>query len=104
METKDGPASRRGVEYEVANGVKTPNIGKKSSTDETEEGFKRNIRVQVCDVNKALLSVKKVIAAGNRVIFDEDGSYIEDKATAEKIWMIEKGGMFMIKLWIKNDF
>ena len=104
VETKDGAASRRGTEYEVANGETIPNLGEKTFLGETEEGYKRNICAQVCDVNKALLSVKKVTEAGNRVIFDKDGSYIEDKESGEKIWMTEKGGMFTIKLWTKKGF
>ena len=60
---------------------------------------------QVCDVNKALLSVRKVVQAGNRVVFDEQGSYVEDIQTGEKMWMREEGGMCMIRMWIKNkDF
>ena len=34
---------------------------------------------QVCDVNRGLLSVKKVAMSGSVVVFDEDGSYIHDK-------------------------
>ena len=29
MEIKESPQSRRGVEYEVANGIKIPNLGQK---------------------------------------------------------------------------
>ena len=63
-----------------------------------------NICAKVCDVSEALPSVRKVIAAGSRVILHEAGSYIEDKTSGEKIWMREEGGMFMIKLWVKKDF
>ena len=49
--------------------------------------------VQVADVNKGLLSVRKAAAAGNRVVFDEDGSFIEDKRTGEKMWLKDKAGM-----------
>ena len=63
----------------------------------------RNIIAQVCDVNKALLSVKKVVAAGNRVVFDEDGSFIEDKTTGEKMWMKEEAGMYMLKMWVQTN-
>ena len=38
--------------------------------------------------------------AGNRVVFDEDGSYIEDKNTGERMWLKEKDGMYMLKLWV----
>ena len=60
----------------------------------------RNITAQVCDVNKALMSVKKLVAAGNRVVFDQEGSFIEDKATKEKMWLREENGMYMLKLWV----
>ena len=100
VETKEGAASRRGVEYEVANGEKIPNLGEKKFRGTTSEGKSRNITAQVCDVNKALLSVKKVMAAGNRVVFDSEGSFIEDKVTKEKMWMTESQGMFLIKMWV----
>ena len=100
VETKEGAASRRGVEYEVANGEKIPNLGEKKFQGTTHEGNVRNITAQVCDVNKALLSVKKVMSAGNRVVFDQEGSYIEDKTTLETMWMTEDKGLFLLKMWV----
>ena len=75
---KDGPASKRGVKYEGANGVRIPNLGEKKFVGISEESVSRGLTAQVCDVNKVLLSVRKVVAAGNRVIFDDEGSFIED--------------------------
>ena len=60
----------------------------------------RGITAQICDVNKGLLSVKKMARAGNRIVFDDDGSYIEDKKSGEKMWLKEKDGMYMLKLWV----
>jgi len=102
VDTKEGPASRRGVEYEIATGELIPNLGEKKFTAVSEEGVTRTITAQVCAVNKALMSVKKVMKAGNRVVFDDDGSYVEDKATGEKIWAKDDGGMFMVKLWVRK--
>ena len=102
--TEEGEGARRGVEDEVANGVHIPNEGEKKFVAETEEGVKRKLCAQVCDVNKALLSVRRVMAAGNRVVFDSDGSFIEDKSTGERMWMREERGLFMTKLWIKKGF
>ena len=48
------------------------------------------------------MSVKKVMRAGNRVVFDEEGTYIEDKVTGEKIWATDDGGMFMVKMWVNR--
>ena len=63
------PQSRRGVEYEVANGIKIPNLGQKQFTGYDEAGVEREVTAQVCDVNKALLSVSKMCRAGNKVVF-----------------------------------
>ena len=79
-----------------------PNLGEKRFKAETSEGVKRNLTVQVCDVNKGLLSVHKVVKHSHKVVFDDDGSYLEDKKTGEKIWMEEHGGMYAIRLWVKR--
>ena len=102
VEMKEGQAYRRGVKYEVANGEHIPNLGEKKFTGTSSEGIARTITAQVCDVNKALLSVRKVMAAGNKVVFDAEGSYIEDKSTGEKMWMEDNRGMFILKLWVKS--
>ena len=38
---QEGQASRRGVEYEVANGVRIPNLGEKKFIGITNEGVKK---------------------------------------------------------------
>ena len=103
VETKEGPASRRGVQYEVANGVRIPNLGEKSFRGYTDEGLRRSMKAQVCDVNKALLSVHKLVKAGNKVVFEDEGSYVEDKTTGERMWLQEKGGMYMLKMWVRHE-
>ena len=102
IETIVGVAYRQGVEYELASGETIPNQGEKVFTGESENCVARQLKAQVCAVNKALLSVSKEVSAGNRVVFDEE-SYIEDKATGERIWLTEKHGMYMLKMWVKKD-
>ena len=104
VQTQESAASRRGVEYEVANGIRIPNLGEKRFIGTSDEGVSRRLTAQVCDVNKALLSVSKMVKAGNRVIFDPDGSYIEDKNTGECMNLKEKNGMYMLSLWTKRGF
>ena len=102
VQTKEGDASRRGIQYEVANGVQIQNLGEKRFKGHTIEGLARNLTAQVCEVNKALLIVKRVVQAGNKVVFDADGSYIEDKSTGEKMWLKEENGMYMLRMWVKT--
>ena len=104
VETRDGEASRKGVQYEVADGTLIPNLGEKTFVAVAEQGEMRKMTAQVCDVNKALLSVSKVVKAGNRVVFEEEGSYVEDRSTGERLYLKEAGGMYMLKLWVKKVF
>ena len=95
-------ASRRGVQYEVANGQRFPNRGEKQIQGYTHlKGFARSVTAQVCDVKKPLMSVHKLVKAGHKVVFDEPGAYIEHKTTGERIWLQETGGMYMMKLWVR---
>ena len=57
---------------------------------------------QVCAVNNNRMSVSGIARNGNRVVFDDDRSYIEDKASGERTWMHKVDGMFMLKLWVSR--
>ena len=98
-----GLASKRGVQYEVANGVRIPNLGEKKFVATSEEGIRRQITAQVCEVNKGLLSVRRMVQADNTVVFTKKGSYIEDNKTGERMHMEEKNGMYMLKLWTRSE-
>ena len=104
IETVEGEAFKMGVQYEVASGTMIPNLGEKKFVAVNEAGVARKMTAQVCDVNKALLSVHRVVQAGNTVVFSKNGSYIEDNETYEKIPLREAGGMYMLKLWVKKVF
>ena len=97
----EGLAKQRGVRYEIANGISIPNLGEKIFKGFTEDGKEKTITAQVCEVNKALLSVSKAVKAGNRVVFDPEGSYIESKTTGERTWLTEENGMYALKVWVK---
>ena len=104
VDLKEGEPFKRGVQYEVASGTLIPNLGEKRFIAVGEEGEQRKMTVQVCEVNKALLSVSNVVSAGYRVVFEQGGSYVEDCATGERMYLKEVGGMYMMKLWIKKGF
>ena len=102
VEVKEGPAAKSGVQYECANGDRIPNLGEQKFVAYTQEGCQKGIRAQVCEVNKALLSVRRLVEAGNRVVFDAGGSYIEDIYRGEKMYLQEKQGMYSLKVWTKG--
>ena len=77
LNLRESLLSKRGVEYEVARGIKTPNMGEKNFIGHTGEGHAKKLTAQVCEVNKALLSVSKLVRAGNKVVFgDTDGGFM----------------------------
>jgi hypothetical protein len=102
IETTIGEANKRGVEYEVANGIRIPNLGEKVFKGHSDDGIIKSLTAQVCDVNKALLSVRRIVENGHKVVFDKSGSYIEDKSSGEKMWLREEGGMYMLKMWVRT--
>ena len=61
----------------------------------------RSIKAQVCDVNKGLLSVRRMVELGHKVIFAANESYIQDVKTGQRMHLVERKGMYMLKLWTK---
>ena len=97
-------AGRKGVRYENATGDIVQNLGQKefvAVTDDTE--MVRSMTAQVAEgVTKGLLSVIKSMDAGNRIVFDSEGSYILDKETGEWTSMYMKDGLMQVKLWCRR--
>ena len=98
----EGDHKRKGVQYEIATGQLIPNLGEKRFIGVSENLVERGITAQVADVSTPLLSVRKMLKSGHRVIFDSEGSYIEDKATGEFMSLRDDGNMFMLKLWCRR--
>ena len=48
------------------------------------------------------MSVSKVVGCGNRVVFDCDGSYIENKWTGNKQWLQERNGLYYLKMRVSR--
>ena len=78
-------------------------MGEKKFNAYTDEGLSRDLVAQVTEVNKALLSVSKIVQAGNRVVFDSAGSYIEHKHSGEWTPLEERGGIYVLKMWVPRE-
>ena len=102
IDIKESAACKRGIVCEVADGTQIPNLGERQFLGVMEDGTAKGVTAQVCAVNKTLMSVSKVASKGNRLVFDDDGSYIECKATGEKSWLTQSGGMYYLKMWVSR--
>ena len=58
---------------------------------------------EVTDCKKPLASVAKIIDRGNKVVFDQDESYIYNKATGEKIILERERGTFVMLVEFEID-
>ncbi len=62
----------------AVNDTRIYNTGERKVLGYTKEGTQTGIVFQVRDVNGPLGSVSRKCQEGSRVVFDEEGSYIED--------------------------
>ena len=92
-----------GFNFHGADGSPIPHKGEKTIKPITREGGETSMKFQLCPVNKALGSVSKIVKNGSRVIFDESGSYIQNKKTGNVIWLREQDGLYMLDVKVKPN-
>ena len=56
--------------------------------------------MQVAAVTKPLGSVRAFVKAGNKVVFDSGGSYIENKGNGVRTNIEDRNGAYVFDLWI----
>ena len=102
VETTPGIKFTQGVKYTCANGKKLPNLGEKKmimSVDDT--GMEHRITMQVADVSRPLMSVSRAVDSGNKVVFDDKWSYIENKRTGLRTTIQRRGGLYVLESWVR---
>ena len=58
----------------------------------SHEGSPIGLDITHADVIKALGSVRRMCVAGNRVVFDDDGSCVENKEAGERTALTKEKG------------
>ena len=96
-------ASQEGHDFVSATGETIPNLGERKVPAMTRENTLRAMTFQAAPVTKPLGSVKKICMAGHTVVFDNEGSYIYNKATGELNMLREEGGNYMLDLLIPPE-
>ena len=96
-------ASKLGIDYVAANGTKIGNHGERMIRGVTDEGRNVKMAMQVADVNKPLGSVYRMNQAGNKVVFDGEWSYVENKKSGRKNKINLIDGKYMMDLWVKGE-
>ena len=88
--------SRNGVEYVSASGNVIPNEGEKHVGVLTEEGHLCRLKIQMSQVNEALLSVSKICDAGHEVTFTKTGDQIRHCETGQTMNSRRDGNVYRL--------
>ena len=104
FQVKQTEASRRGMGYRAANGTKIVNEGQRDIRGYTKGGNLVDMAMNVCDVTKPLGSAMSMMKAGNRIVLDEEGSYILNKASGKTTGVEDRDGSLVFDIWVpKKD-
>jgi hypothetical protein len=94
--------SEKGVGFVAANGTRMENYGG-TKVKFKNEGKVKAMNFSVTDCKKPLAAVSKIVDKGNRVVFDAGGSFIENKATGEKIVLERERGTYVMLVEFEMD-
>jgi hypothetical protein len=95
--------SENGGYYTSASGGAIYNEGERDVKGVTEDGQEVGMTFQVTKVRGPLGSVRRICEAGNKVVFDEEGSYIENKKSKKRTVIEKVKGVYVLKLWVKRE-
>ena len=102
VSVRESVGPKQGQHYVSATGNRIPNLGEKVLEAATEEGNHHRVTFQVTDVSRPLCAVSKVCQKGNRVIFDEHGGVVQNKATGRETYFGMQDGIYLLKMWMRN--
>jgi hypothetical protein len=96
------PWSRAGRGYRAANGTGIKNLGQVDVPFCTAEGHKCQIPFQVAEVEKPLLSVTHLTAAGNRVELGHTDGRVVNLKTGRSIALERRNGTYIMKMFVAD--
>ena len=99
-EVVPSPMSQAGQTYRAANGAAIANFGKTVFSFNTANGTKCVMPFQVADVEKPLVSVARMTDAGNRVVFEKGGGYVESTQTGRRVRLQRDGNVFVLDMFV----
>jgi hypothetical protein len=76
------------------------NEGQQEVQFSSDEGHRCGMTWQIADVERPLIAVSHLSAAGNRVVFTKTGGEIVNIASGKKIQIQRKGGVYVLRMWV----
>ena len=87
----------------AANGEQIKDLGEKNIPFKTNEGIQRCITFRSANVVKPLISMQKVVRAGNIVVLDEMNPHIRNTRDGTVIKLDVNNGVYTMDMWICLD-
>ena len=97
------PMSRAGRSYQAANGSPILNLGQMVADFQDVEGRKCGIPFQVAAVNRPLISVSRLAAAGCRVSFHENGGEILHVGSGRRLPLVRRDRVYILEMRVNPD-
>ena len=89
--------------FVAANGEQIKDLGAKRIPFKTNEGVQRCITFRSANVVKPLISMQKVVQAGNTVVLDEKNPHIRNTRDGTVIKLDVNNGVYTMDMWICLD-
>ena len=94
--------SREGRRYRAANGSPIPNLGQTIVHFQDGDGQTCGLPFQVAEVDRPLISVSRLAAAGCKVTFLEDRGEILHVASGKCLPLVRRDGVYILELRVRS--
>ena len=92
--------SRAGLAYRSANGLPIRNLGQQTVAFRDDQQRRSGMHFQVAEVDRPLISVARLVDAGNRVVFEPSGGSITHVATGRSVQLLRDGNVYALDMHI----
>ena len=99
----DPGRSGAGAEYITADGGRIRNMGEKAVNGVSDEGGKLSINFQVTSVDRPLIAVSKLTAAGHQVSFGRESGTMKHGVTGKATKFQKKNGVYVLRVWVPTS-
>ena len=101
--SSDPARTNANAEYVAADGGRIPNLGEEQVTGMSDLGTNMAIKFQVTSVDKPLIAVSMLTAAGHEVTFGQAGGTVRNKVTGRKTPVMKRNNVYVVNIWVKTS-